>query len=130
MILRGAVRRLPAAEDVTYRVIGPATFQTELEALFAEEYSDAYISAEDAAFTRLGLLGVDDDLKDMILGLYDSQVLAFYDPRTTTFSLIGPVDKIVGELQERRDRWGFSYIIVGQNDIEPFAPVVAALAGT
>ncbi len=46
------------------------------------------------------------------------------------FALVGPVDKIVGELQERRDRWGFSYVIVGQNDIEPFAPVVAALAGT
>jgi probable F420-dependent oxidoreductase len=46
------------------------------------------------------------------------------------FALVGPVDKIVGELQERRDRWGFSYVIVGQNDIEPFAPVVAALADT
>ena len=46
------------------------------------------------------------------------------------FALVGPVDKIIGELQERRDRWGFSYVIVGQNDIEPFAPVVAALADT
>ncbi len=46
------------------------------------------------------------------------------------FALVGPVDKIVGELQERRDRWGFSYVIVGQNDVEPFAPVVAALTGT
>lgn len=46
------------------------------------------------------------------------------------FALVGPVDKIVGELQERRDRWGFSYIIVGQNDVDAFAPVVAALAGT
>ncbi len=46
------------------------------------------------------------------------------------FALVGPVDKIVGELQERRDRWGFSYVIVGQNDVDTFAPVVAALAGT
>lgn len=46
------------------------------------------------------------------------------------FALVGPPTKIIDELRERRDRWGFSYIIVGENDIEPFAPVVAALAGT
>ncbi len=27
----------------------------------------------------------------------------------------------------RRERWGFSYVIVGQEDVEQFAPVVAAL---
>lgn len=46
------------------------------------------------------------------------------------FALVGPADKIIDDLRERRERWGFSYVIVGQNDIEPFAPVVAALAGT
>lgn len=46
------------------------------------------------------------------------------------FALVGPTDKIIAELQERRERWGFSYVIVGQNDVEPFAPVVAALSGT
>ncbi|MDW3213451.1 MAG: TIGR03621 family F420-dependent LLM class oxidoreductase [Ilumatobacteraceae bacterium] len=46
------------------------------------------------------------------------------------FALVGPTGKIIDELQERRDRWGFSYVIVGQNDVEAFAPVVAALAGT
>ncbi len=56
--------------------------------------SEGYVAAEDEAFTRLGLLGVDDDLEELILGIYDSQVLAYYDPRTTTFSLVGPVKKI------------------------------------
>jgi probable F420-dependent oxidoreductase len=46
------------------------------------------------------------------------------------FALVGPTSKIIDELQERRERWGFSYVIVGQNDVEPFAPVVAALTGT
>lgn len=46
------------------------------------------------------------------------------------FALVGPVDKIVDDLRARRDQWGFSYVIVGQNDVEPFAPVVAALSGT
>ncbi len=46
------------------------------------------------------------------------------------FALVGTPDRIVELLLERRERWGFSYVIVGQNDIEPFAPVVDALAGT
>lgn len=88
------VRGLPAAEDVAYRVIDPDTFLSELQMLFREEYPEAHISAEDDALTRLGLLGPDDDLEELILSIYDSQVLAFYDPRTTTFSLVGPVDRI------------------------------------
>ena len=50
--------------------------------------------------------------------------------RRSPFALVGPPPKLIADLQERRERWGFSYVIVGQNDIEPFAPVVAALAGT
>ena len=50
------VRRLPAADDVSYRVIDKETFLVELEALFREEYSAEYIAAEDDAYTRLGLL--------------------------------------------------------------------------
>ena len=46
------------------------------------------------------------------------------------FALVGPTGEIIDELQERRERWGFSYIIVGQNDVDSFAPVVAALSGT
>ncbi len=45
------------------------------------------------------------------------------------FALVGPPGKLIEDLQERRQRWGFSYVIVGQNDIAPFAEVVAALAG-
>lgn len=44
------------------------------------------------------------------------------------FALVGPPLKLIDDLLERRERWGLSYIIVGQNDIEKFAPVVAALA--
>jgi probable F420-dependent oxidoreductase len=47
----------------------------------------------------------------------------------TPFALIGSPAKIVEDLLARRDRWGFSYVIVGGDDIESFAPVVAELAG-
>ena len=88
------IRGLPPAEGVSYRVIDNEAFLAELEVLFREEYGDAYIAAEDEAFTRLGLIGPDDDLADLIFALYESQVLAYYDPRTTTFSLVGPTVKI------------------------------------
>jgi probable F420-dependent oxidoreductase len=46
------------------------------------------------------------------------------------FALIGSTDEIIEELVARREQYGFSYVIVGAEDIEAFAPVVAELAGT
>ena len=45
------------------------------------------------------------------------------------FALVGTTDQMIDDLLARRERWGFSYIIVGAEDVESFAPVVAALAG-
>ncbi len=44
--------------------------------------------------------------------------------------LIGTVDQIVETLQERRERFGISYIVARGEWLESFAPVVARLAGT
>jgi probable F420-dependent oxidoreductase len=43
--------------------------------------------------------------------------------------LLGTVEEIVETLQERRERFGFSYIVVLEPVIEAFAPVVERLAG-
>jgi probable F420-dependent oxidoreductase len=48
----------------------------------------------------------------------------------TPFALVGPAPKLIDDLRARRERWGFSYVLVGQDEFEDFAPVVAALAGT
>jgi probable F420-dependent oxidoreductase len=44
--------------------------------------------------------------------------------------LIGTVDEICERLVERRERWGFSNIVVPGESMESFAPVVARLVGT
>ncbi|MDQ1696074.1 MAG: hypothetical protein QOJ03_1427, partial [Frankiaceae bacterium] len=44
--------------------------------------------------------------------------------------LVGTVDEICESLQERRERWGFSYWIVNADVMADFAPVVERLAGT
>jgi probable F420-dependent oxidoreductase len=47
----------------------------------------------------------------------------------TPFALLGSPAKIIEDLLARRERWGFSYIIVGPEELDSFAPIVAELAG-
>jgi hypothetical protein len=44
-------------------------------------------------------------------------------------ALIGTIEQITERLVERRERFGFSYIVVHEAELEAFAPVVAALVG-
>jgi probable F420-dependent oxidoreductase len=45
-------------------------------------------------------------------------------------ALVGTVDEICESLQQRRERWGFSYWIINGDSMEAFAPVVERLNGT
>lgn len=56
------------------------------------------------------------------VGLTADQALA------SPLALVGTPSQIAEDLRERRERYGFSYIIVGQDQMEDFAPVVAELA--
>jgi probable F420-dependent oxidoreductase len=79
---------------------------------------------------RAFMVFVTDDI-DQALGTLSEFTGASKDViADSPFALVGPVERIVEQLRERRERWGFSYVIVGQNDVDAFAPVVAALAGT
>ena len=44
--------------------------------------------------------------------------------------LVGSVDELCEILVQRREAYGFSYIVVHDGEMEDFAPVVARLAGT
>ena len=46
------------------------------------------------------------------------------------FALIGTTSALADMLRERREELGLSYVTVGGDDIDAFAPVVAELAGT
>jgi probable F420-dependent oxidoreductase len=43
--------------------------------------------------------------------------------------LVGTVDEIVDQLRARREQWGLSYVVLGWDNVDEFAPVVARLAG-
>jgi probable F420-dependent oxidoreductase len=45
------------------------------------------------------------------------------------YVLIGTVDQMVADLEARRERWGFSYVMTHEPFMDALAPVVARLAG-
>jgi probable F420-dependent oxidoreductase len=45
-------------------------------------------------------------------------------------ALIGTLEEMIDTLLQRREEWGVTYVIVGNDFFEQFAPVVAKLAGT
>lgn len=77
---------------------------------------------------RVFLVAVTDDPQPVI----DSVAAMFDVPADVVaespFSLVGPVPSIVEEICRLREDFGFSYVIVGDDVIDSFAPVVAALA--
>jgi probable F420-dependent oxidoreductase, MSMEG_2516 family len=48
----------------------------------------------------------------------------------TPAALVGTIDEICADLEARRARWQMSYVVVPEEFVDVFAPVVARLAGT
>jgi probable F420-dependent oxidoreductase len=48
----------------------------------------------------------------------------------SAIALVGTVDEVCDRLVQRREEWGVSYVVLGEDSFEAFAPVVARLAGT
>jgi hypothetical protein len=78
---------------------------------------------------RAFLVNVTDDAKSAAEGIASMLGVTAAQVDDTPFALVGPTSKLIDDLIARRERWGFSYVIVGMNDVDAFAPVVAALNG-
>jgi probable F420-dependent oxidoreductase len=46
------------------------------------------------------------------------------------YLLIGSIEQIVERIEQLRERYGISYFVVGSDDMESFAPIIARLANT
>jgi alkanesulfonate monooxygenase SsuD/methylene tetrahydromethanopterin reductase-like flavin-dependent oxidoreductase (luciferase family) len=79
---------------------------------------------------RTFFVSVTDDRAGRIAAMAKMVGVAEEMITASPFALIGSAGEIVEELVARREQYGFSYVIVGAEDIEAFAPVVAELAGT
>ena len=49
--------------------------------------------------------------------------------RDVPHAFIGTVDQICDDLEQRRERWGFSYFVVQSDGLDALAPVVARMTG-
>jgi hypothetical protein len=78
---------------------------------------------------RAFLVNITDDATGAISRLAKGMGVEETMVAETPFALMGPPSKLIEDLIARRERWGFSYVIVGGEDVEKFAPVVAALSG-
>jgi probable F420-dependent oxidoreductase len=115
-------------------VVGLHTFST----MTAEVVDEKVAIVREAAGARFNdielnvrafLVNITDDAKQAASGIASMLGVEQQMVEESPFALVGPTSKLIEDLLERRERWGFSYVIVGADDVDSFAPVVAALNG-
>ena len=109
---------------------GPDSLPTSIDTKLSwikEAAGDRFDDLEIHAWLRYAALT--DDLESAIapwrknFGADDEQITA------SPVVLVGDVEQIVDRLHERRERWGYSYFTLQQQNALEFAPVLARLAG-
>jgi probable F420-dependent oxidoreductase len=119
---------------MTAGVVGPDAISTMTAEAVDEKVAIVRTAAGDRMSqiemnVRVFLVNVTDQRDSTI----ESMSSMLHVPRAfmeqSPFALVGTPAQMIDDLVARRERWGFSYIIVGAEDVESFAPVVAELAG-
>ncbi len=120
---------------LTAGAVGPGA----IESMTAEAVDEKVAIVREAAGDRFGdiemnvrvfLVTIADDAAAAAQGVSDLFGVDRSMIEQSPFALVGPPSKLIDDLRERRERWGFSYVIVGPDEMDAFAPVVAELAGT
>jgi probable F420-dependent oxidoreductase len=78
---------------------------------------------------RVFFVSVTDDRAGVLAGVASMFGVDEAMVAASPFALVGSTAAMADELLRRREELGFSYIIVGGDDVDAFAPVVAQLAG-
>ncbi|MSO79828.1 MAG: TIGR03621 family F420-dependent LLM class oxidoreductase, partial [Acidimicrobiia bacterium] len=79
---------------------------------------------------RYFLASITDDAEGFASALAGGFGLSAQEALDSGVALVGTVEQCIERLQKRREEWGVTYIVLGDDTFEAFAPVVAALAGT
>ena len=79
---------------------------------------------------RVFMTAVTDSRDEMATNLAAGFGLTPEQALATPAALVGTVDQICDNLEERRDRWDMSYITVGPEVMDEFSAVVERLQGT
>jgi probable F420-dependent oxidoreductase len=102
---------------------------------FAPQYIDTKVELLEAAAREAGRADGLPERSVLLFGLYQSlEDVADDDwiPRdlvaTSPYALVGDTDTIIDTMHMRRERWGLTYYVCFDYDIEKFLPVVHKLA--
>jgi probable F420-dependent oxidoreductase len=121
--LRGGIA---ISEDAAGSMTGAATDQkiASLRDAAGARYDDLEIQS------FVGFTTFTDDrrsLAEMMAGAFG---VSAEEALETPVVLAGTVEQMIDDLYARRERWDMSYVVVGVDVMEQFAPAVAKLAGT
>jgi probable F420-dependent oxidoreductase len=121
--LRGGVA---ISDDAARSMTGAAT--DEKVARLRVAAGDRFDDLELQSF--VGFTNFTDDrrsLAEMMAGAFG---VAPEEALETPVVLAGTLEEMIDDVLARRERWGMSYVVVGVDVMEQFAPAVARLAGT
>jgi probable F420-dependent oxidoreductase len=79
---------------------------------------------------RYFLAAVTDDAQRLAAAVAPGFGITPDDVLASGVALVGTEPEIVEVLERRREEWGVSNVVIGGDQVESFAPVVARLAGT
>jgi probable F420-dependent oxidoreductase len=79
--------------------------------------------------TLVGFVHVTDDPGPIFSGMASHFDVTPEEVRQAPVTLVGSIDEMVDMLEERRERWQMSYVVIDAAFAETFEPVVARLAG-
>ena len=121
---------------LTAGVVGPEALSTmtaesvdEKVAIVAQAATDAGRLHDIEMNIRTFFVKVTDEREKTVDGISSMFGVDKEMIDSSPFALIGSVDYCIEELIARREKWGFSYTIVGAENVEECAPIVAALRG-
>jgi len=121
--LRGGVA---ISDDAARSMTGPATDQKM--AWLREAAGARFDDLEIQSF--VGFTTFTDDRRQLAEMMAGSFGVTPEEALETPVVLAGTLEEMIDDLYARRERWGMSYVVVGVDVIEQFAPAVAKLAGT
>jgi probable F420-dependent oxidoreductase len=121
--LRGGVA---ISDDAARSMTGAATDEkiAHLRAVAGDRFDDLELQS------FVGFTNFTDDrtsLAEMMAGAFG---VSPEEALETPVVLAGTLEQMIEDLQARRERWQMSYVVVGVDVMEEFAPAVAKLAGT
>jgi len=77
----------------------------------------------------IGFVHVTDDATSIAEAIGKGFGVSADDALLAPATLVGSLDGIADLLQQRRERWQMSYVVVPHETVETFAPIVARLDG-